>query len=134
MKRPQRSFIIDSQATFDVYLVFPIFLAIVTSLLASMMMRGNRDGSRLKLLGSTSTSTGRAPQASTARKLPALHVNQETSSGRPQNDEVEILHAGLRPSAFIDGHETQAARLQIRLERRLVGIAAVHGSRLPLAA
>jgi hypothetical protein len=65
-----------------------------------------------------------------AGELPALHIDEQAGAGRPQDDEVEVLDRHIaedRAARFIDGDVAQALLLEKRLERRFVGVAAVHG-------
>jgi hypothetical protein len=66
-----------------------------------------------------------------AGELAAFHIDEQASTGRPQDDEVEVLDrhvAEHRAARFINGDVAQALLLEERLERRLVGVAAVHGN------
>src|SRR5262249_9615252 len=70
------------------------------------------------------------PIRRSARKLPALHIDQEPRPAGAEHDEIEILDRRIAPGSafgFIDGDVAKILRLQIRLERGFVGIAAVHG-------
>ena len=64
-----------------------------------------------------------------AGELAALHIDEQASTGRPQDDEVEVLDrhvAEHRAARFIDGDVAKSLLLEERLERLLVGVAAVH--------
>ena len=65
-----------------------------------------------------------------AGKLSALDIDEQLGPGRPEHDEVEVLDRHIaedRPARLIDGDVAKPLLFQERLERGLVGIAAVHG-------
>lgn len=64
-----------------------------------------------------------------AGEASALHVNEQLRPGRPQHDEVEVLHRHIAEhgaARLIDGDVAQSLFLEEHFERRFVGIAAVH--------
>src|SRR5207247_2378347 len=66
-----------------------------------------------------------------ARKLPAFHIDQKPRAAGAEHDEIEVLDRRVAPASafgFIDGDVAEILRLQIRLERGFVGVAAVHGN------
>ena len=71
------------------------------------------------------------PVSRPAGEAPALHIDEQLRPRRPQHDEVEILDGHIaehRAASFIDGDIAQPLLREERLERRFVGIAAVHGA------
>jgi hypothetical protein len=68
-----------------------------------------------------------------AGKAPALDIDKQLGPGRPEHDEIEILDGHIaedRAARLIDGDVAQPLFLQEDLERRFVGIAAIHGTAL----
>ena len=64
-----------------------------------------------------------------AGKLPPLDIDEQLGAAGAQDDEVEVFDGHIaqhRPPRFIDGDVAEALLAQERLERRFVGIAAIH--------